>query len=137
LSESLHVARSPGRWSGSGGVALQDISTDNGSKAMNQPPGTSEGPAKVQLSPEVRQAIAEEVSRQLAAETSAAQGSSAVPQKKDEEAPPPVFDSANRVFVVSNTLDVMDPRRKRVCADPWGCSPQKRGLGANWLQDKG
>jgi hypothetical protein len=62
----------------------------------------------VALSPEVKQAIAQEVEQQLAAEQAAAGGDSAQDplQSASMEAVPPALDPTQRIFVVSTNLDV-------------------------------
>jgi hypothetical protein len=64
--------------------------------------------ANKQLSPEVKQMIAEEVKQQLAAEKAAAArtGSQPAPASND---PPPALDPGHTVFVVASTLDVATP----------------------------
>ena len=59
------------------------------------------------LSPEIKQAIAEEVSRQLAAEqAAAARPAAATPVSATApEAPPPALDPNRRLYVVSMNLD--------------------------------
>jgi len=61
-----------------------------------------------QLSPEVKQMIAEEVKQQLAAEKAAAArtGSQPAPASND---PPPALDPGHTVFVVASNLDVATP----------------------------
>ncbi len=64
-----------------------------------------------QLSPETKQAIAEEVKQQLLAEKSAAEHPSAAPSQsgaKDEQVPD-VLRPAHTVFVVASNLDVTKP----------------------------
>ena len=75
-----------------------------------QAPDPNAAAVATPLSPEMKQAIAEEVKAQLAASQSAAaaQGqTSAAPQANtSDEARPPAMDPAQRVFIVSNNLDV-------------------------------
>jgi hypothetical protein len=69
-------------------------------------PDSAQPPATVQLSPEVKQMIADEVQRQLAVERSAAGAPVAQSAPPAEEAPS-ALDPNSRVFVVSNNLDVV------------------------------
>jgi hypothetical protein len=75
--------------------------------AANQPPPPP--PAGVALTPEVKQAIAEEVRRQLAAEqAAAAQPATAAPvSAAAPEAVPPALDPNQRLYVVSMNLDAV------------------------------
>lgn len=59
------------------------------------------------LSPEVKQAIAEEVKQQLLAEQAAAQNPNPQPSASSADQVPPVLDPAQRVFLVSSNLDVV------------------------------
>jgi hypothetical protein len=81
--------------------------SDGGPAAINQTP----------LSPEVKQAIADEVQRQLAAEKDAA----ANPQAAAQTAPaseqvPDALNPAERVFVVATNLDVSVPTSGQECS---------------------
>jgi hypothetical protein len=64
---------------------------------------------EVQLSPEVKQMIAEEVKQQLAEEKSAALQPSSLSQSASREVLPPALDPAHTVFVVAGNLDVATP----------------------------
>ena len=67
-------------------------------------------PNEVQLSPEVKQAIAEEVKQQLDAEKAAsARSSTAGSSATSTDAIPPALDPAHTVFVVASNLDVVTP----------------------------
>jgi hypothetical protein len=70
----------------------------------------------VALSPEVKQAIAQEVEQQLAAEQAAAGSAAGLDplQSTSAEAAPPALDPTQRIFVVSTNLDVMSGGQ--VCA---------------------
>ncbi len=68
--------------------------------AGNVPPQTSQNPA---VTPEIKQAIADEVKRQLDAERAAAAGQPVAPTA---EQIPAALDPAARVFVVSSAIDV-------------------------------
>ena len=70
------------------------------------PPNAGEQGNTTQITPEMKQAIAEEVSRQLAAQTA---GASTNPQQQapaSAEVPPAALDPAQRLFVVSSNLAV-------------------------------
>ena len=69
-------------------------------------PAAAENGNATQLTPEVKQAIAEEVRAQLAAEQAAAQNPGAQPPASGASQAPPALDPAHSVFVVSNHLDV-------------------------------
>ncbi len=74
-----------------------------------QQPDQNVASAPTPLTPEIKQAIAEEVKAQLAASQSAAaaQGNpNAASQPNAAEAAPPAMDPAQRVFIVSTNLDV-------------------------------
>ena len=58
------------------------------------------------LTPEIKQAIAEEVKRQLDAERAAGANPAQPSTAPASEQAPPALDPATRVFVVSNTMDV-------------------------------
>jgi hypothetical protein len=67
-------------------------------------------PNEVQLTPEVKQAIAEEVKQQLDAEKAAsAQTSAAGSPVASKDEMPPALDPAITVFVVASNLDVITP----------------------------
>jgi hypothetical protein len=83
--------------------------------AAAQAPPENYGPAaasQTPLSPEVKQAIADEVQRQLAAQ----QGAAANPQAAPTSAVPDALNPAERVFVVSSSLDVMVPGTGQECS---------------------
>lgn len=63
-------------------------------------------PGTAQLSPEVKQLIAEEVRQQLAAEREAA-ASPPRPGAQDANLAPPALDPKQRVFIVASNLDVV------------------------------
>jgi hypothetical protein len=63
------------------------------------------GPYATQLTPEVKQAIAEEVRQQLAAEQQAAVAANPQQLALSRSDVPPALDPARRVFVVSSNLD--------------------------------
>src|SRR6266567_7652606 len=60
--------------------------------------------SQAQLSPEVKQALAEEVKQQIAADKSSAETSQQAASKGDEL--PPALDPKHRIFVASSNLDV-------------------------------
>jgi len=87
-----------------------------------QAPGydTGEPPAggpvannETQLSPEVKQAIADEVRQQLAAEQAASANPQAAPSSDQV---PDALNPGERVFVVASTLDVMTPDGGQECS---------------------
>jgi hypothetical protein len=89
--------------------------SENGETAAPPPqPGTQQPAAQTQLSPEVKQAIATEVSAQLAAERAAA----ADPQQAQTSADkvPDALNPAKRIFVVSSSLDVVGADRGQQCS---------------------
>jgi hypothetical protein len=71
------------------------------------PPPAAEGQGYTgQISPELKQAIAAEVSAQLAAEQQGASTTPEQPAPSSTEAPPTALDPARRLFVVSSNLAV-------------------------------
>jgi hypothetical protein len=76
------------------------------------PAGNGYG-AAVPLSPEVKQAVADEVSRQIAGQQAAAAAAQnpgqQPPPQYAENTPPPALDPNQRIFVVSSNLNVMTP----------------------------
>jgi hypothetical protein len=86
-------------------AAYQAQAEANAGAAQAPPENYGAGPAaatQTPLSPEVKQAIADEVQRQLAAQ----QGAAANPQAAPTAAVPDALNPAERVFVVSSSLDV-------------------------------
>jgi hypothetical protein len=88
--------------------AQRDAEANTAAAQGNQPPPpAAEGQGYTsQITPELKQAIAEEVRAQLAAEQ---QGASTIPQQpasSSTEAPPGALDPARRLFVVSSNLAV-------------------------------
>jgi hypothetical protein len=82
----------------------------------NSGPPPGEGPAasnQTPLSPEVKQAIADEVRQQLAAEKAAAASPQAAPASDQV---PDALNPAERVFVVSASLDVTVPASGQECS---------------------
>ncbi|HYN15388.1 MAG TPA: hypothetical protein VES66_06330 [Terriglobales bacterium] len=63
----------------------------------------------VQLTPEVKQMIAEEVKQQLAAEKAASSRPSTPGSQPASNDPPPALDPGHTVFVVASNLDVATP----------------------------
>ena len=73
--------------------------------ALYMSAGKESGSAsQAQLSPEVKQALAEEVKQQIAADKSSAETSQQAASKGDEL--PPALDPKHRIFVASSNLDV-------------------------------
>ncbi|PYX05766.1 MAG: hypothetical protein DMG88_20400 [Acidobacteria bacterium] len=60
--------------------------------------------SQAQLTPEVKQALADEVKQQIAADKTAAEGSQQAASKGDEL--PPALDPKHRIFIASSNLDV-------------------------------
>jgi len=89
--------------------------------AANAPPpdqGAAEASAQTPLTPEIKQAIADEVQRQLAAERAAAaapQGAAPAAAPTADEVPD-ALNPAERVFVVSSSLDVAVPASGQECS---------------------
>jgi hypothetical protein len=84
--------------------------------AENYAPPPSGGPAasnQTPLTPEVKQAIADEVQRQLAAENAAAANPQAAPSSDQV---PDALNPAERVFVVATNLDVTVPDSAQECS---------------------
>ncbi len=84
--------------------------------AENYAPPPSGGPAassQTPLSPEVKQAIADEVQRQLADESAAAANPQAAPTSAQV---PDALNPAERVFVVASNLDVAVPDSAQECS---------------------
>ena len=84
--------------------------------AENYAPPPSGGPEasnQTQLTPEVKQAIADEVQRQLAAENAAAANPQAAPSSDQV---PDALNPAERVFVVASNLDVTAPDSGQECS---------------------
>ena len=98
LAENLRLAYEARRDAEANAAAAQ---------ANEPPPPAAEGQGYTsQITPELKQAIAEEVSAQLAAEQ---QGASTTPQQpaaSSTEAPPGALDPGRRLFVVSSNLTV-------------------------------
>ncbi len=100
LAESLRIAYEAGREAEANAAAQANQPPP---EAYQPPPSAPQGGAyTTQITPEMKQAIAEEVSRQLAAE----QQQSAAPQQPSAsiEVTPAALDPASRLFVVSSNL---------------------------------
>jgi hypothetical protein len=96
LAESLKLAYEAGREAQASAAAAP---------AYQPPPPTAEGQAPTtQITPELKQAIAEEVRAQLAAEQQGASTTPPQPAPSSTQAPPPALDPARRLFVVSSNL---------------------------------
>jgi hypothetical protein len=85
-------------------AAAAQAAANNPSAAQSQPPAAGGG--ATQLSPEVKQMIADEVSRQLAAEQAAAQQPSHQLAASSNNEVPAALAPAQHVFVVASNLDV-------------------------------
>jgi len=104
------AAAQEGAAANSGGSDNLDASNGGGGAA----PAASTGP--VTLTPEVKEAIAEEVKAQLAAEKAEAANSAAPAaaapsggaQQASNDVPPPALDPAQRTFVVDTNITVVD-----------------------------
>jgi hypothetical protein len=89
--------------------ARQEANSGDAGQAAPPPDATgSNASGQVALTPQVRQAIAEEVQRQLDAERAAASNPQQVNSNTTDEQAPPALNPANRTFVVSASLDVED-----------------------------
>jgi len=101
LAESLRAAYEAGREAGANEAAAQ-ASQPPPESYQPSPPAPQGGGYTTQITPEMKQAIAEEVRRQLAAE----QQQSAAPQQPSAsiEVTPAALDPASRLFVVSSNL---------------------------------
>jgi hypothetical protein len=75
-------------------------------RLASQAQSSSPDGGATQLSPEVKEMVAAEVTRQLAAEKDAAQQANPQVSATSGNQPPAALDPAQRVFVVSSTLDV-------------------------------
>src|SRR5207237_9499844 len=76
--------------------------------ALHMSAGKESGSAsQAQLSPEVKQALAEEVKQQIADDKSSAETTHPAASKADEL--PPALDPKHRIFVASSNLDVTTP----------------------------
>ncbi|MGB6473099.1 MAG: hypothetical protein WBF04_03375, partial [Candidatus Sulfotelmatobacter sp.] len=112
--QSAYAANQEAAAAAAGGAAAdaapaddQDASNGGGGAA----PAPSAGP--VTLTPEVKQAIAEEVKAQLEAEkgeaaSAAAPAPSGGAQQASNDVPPPALDPARRTFVVDSDIAVVD-----------------------------
>ncbi len=86
--------------------ARRDAEANAAAQAYQPPPPAAEGQGYTsQITPEMRQAIAEEVRAQLAAEQQRA-ATPPQPAPSSPEAPPAALDPARRLFVVPGNLDV-------------------------------
>jgi len=85
----------------------QDASAGAQSQAQSAPPQQSGG--AVVLTPEVKQAIADEVKAQLAAEQTASANPTAVPPNVGGEQTPAALDPTFRTFIVASTLSETGP----------------------------
>jgi hypothetical protein len=84
-------------------AAYEAQAANAAANAANAAPQTAQNPV---LTPEVKQAIAEEVKRQLEAERAAAGTPNQAVAPTAAEQAPPALDPAVRVFVVSSAIDV-------------------------------
>ena len=110
LAENLRLAYANGQYSVQAAAAQQsqqyDLAPQNYPQDQQQaPPQDSD---TVQLSPEVKQMIADEVERQLAAERAAAAtpAQTPTPANPNADEAPAALDPNHRVFVVASNLDV-------------------------------
>ncbi len=87
--------------------------------AANAPPpaeGAAEAGAQTPLTPEVKQAIADEVQRQLAAKKAAAAAPQGAAPAPTADQVPDALNPAERVFVVAYSLDVTVPATGQECS---------------------
>jgi hypothetical protein len=90
-------------WS-SDSLIAGDLSAAYGAALYMSAGKESASASQAQLSPEVKQALAEEVKQQIAADKSSAETSQQAASKGDEL--PPALDPKHRIFVASSSLDV-------------------------------
>jgi hypothetical protein len=86
-------------------LAYQERADASASGTQTQDDPTGAGSTAAQLSPQVKQAIADEVKSQLAAEQQSASASPDQSSASDESVPP-ALNPSERVFIVSSNLDV-------------------------------
>ena len=99
---------------GAAAQAQADAAAAGGPPPAGPPPaGPSASAGQTPLSPEVKQAIADEVKAQLAAEQAAAANPQAAPSSAEV---PDALNPAERVFVVSSALDVTPSAGGQECA---------------------
>jgi hypothetical protein len=110
LAESLRAAYEAGREAEANAAARANQPPP---EAYQSPPPAPQGQGSTtQITPEMKEAIAEEVRRQLAAEQQSATTIPQPPAARGAEATPAALDPAQRLFVVSSNLAVpgMDGR---------------------------
>jgi hypothetical protein len=88
--------------------AQAEANGDGGGQAPPQSGGGVDSQNQVALSPAVRQAIADEVQRQLDAERAAAMNPQEGSQTPTGDQLPPALNPENKIFVVNTSLDVAD-----------------------------
>jgi hypothetical protein len=104
LAENLRLAYEAGREAEANAQAQANQPPP---EAYQPPPPAPQGQGyTTQITPELKQAIAEEVRAQLAAEQQGASASPQQPAPTSTEAPPAALDPAQRLFVVSSNLAV-------------------------------
>jgi len=114
LADSLQAAYAARAEANADAMAAdaQASAGDNGGGGGDAAPAASAG---VSLSPEVKEAIAQEVKAQLAAQEAqaatqggaAAAGNAPAPSGASDQTPPPALDPANRTFVVDSDVTVV------------------------------
>ena len=99
-------------------VAEANAAAAQAAGAYAPPPaeGAAEASAQTPLTPEIKQAIADEVQRQLAAEQAAAAAPQQAAPAPTAEQAPDALNPAERVFVVSSALDVAVPASGQECS---------------------
>jgi hypothetical protein len=107
--QAAYAAQAEANAAAAGDAANNAPASDDQVASNGQGGAAPSGP--VALSPEVKQAIADEVKAQLAAaQTQAAAqggGAAAAPAAASDQAPPPALDPAQRIFIVASELDVV------------------------------
>lgn len=98
-------------------AGYQAVAEANAAAANAPPPdqGAAEASAQTPLTPEVKQAIADEVQRYLAAERAAAVAPQQAAAAPTGDQVPDALNPAERVFVVASGLDVTVPATGREC----------------------
>jgi hypothetical protein len=85
---------------------------DQGTANYGDRGGQAENSAPVTLTPEVKQAIAEEVKAQLAADQQQSSGGQALAPAPANDQVPPALDPARRTFIVDNNITVTSDGRE-------------------------
>ena len=112
MAGRLHAGGQPASFAYAAGQAAGAADASQGGGGGDDPGPSNAAPAptggSVTLTPEVKQAIADEVRQQIDAERQAASqsGSASGPAAASENEAPPALDPKIRTFIVSSSLDV-------------------------------